>query len=93
MRAADSWHNFKGLNTRKVISPSDLSVTNGFYSIAWLASAQVLSGVLQVQLYGYLFVYGVSVIVISFPDRLTAFVAPSSTSFSITFCSSLLLLG
>lgn len=92
-RAADFWHSSKGLSARKLIFHSNVSATDGFYSITWLACVQVLSGVSQVQLSGYLFVYSVTIIIISFPDKLTAFVAPSSTSFSITFCFSLLLLG
>lgn len=42
--------------------------------------AQVLSGVSQVKLSGYLFVYGVHIIIISFPDQLTTFLASSQSS-------------
>lgn len=92
-RAADSWHSSKELNMRKLISPSNLSANNGCCSVEWLACAQVLSGVSHVQLSGYLFVYSVIIIIISFTAKLNAFVVRISTSFSITFCFSLLLFG
>lgn len=86
-------HGSKGLSTIKWIAPSNLSAASAFCSLTRLACAQVLSGVSQVQLSGYLFVYTVIIIIISFPDQLIAFLAPLSASSSITFCFSLLFLG
>lgn len=91
-----SWlarHDSKGLSRSTRIAPWNLSAASAFCSLTWLACAQVLAGVSQVQLSGYLFVYTIITIIISFPDQLIAFLAPLSTSSSITFCFSLLFLG
>lgn len=71
--AARSQHSSKGLNTRKLISFPNLSATTGFSYITRFTSVQVLSGVSQVQLSGYPFVYNVIIIIISFPNQLIVF--------------------
>lgn len=72
-RLQHTQHSSVGLNTRKLISSPNLPATTGFSSITWLASAQVLSGVSQVQLSGYPFFYDVIIIIISFPNQLIVF--------------------